>query len=312
MGFRRRGMRVVAGWVVTLGVAAAAAGAEPSFSGERAFAWLEAQCELGPRIPGSPGHRALQELIRTHADSLGLRCTVLRHTAPSPLTGETMPLAEIVVSAGPSGGERLWFGAHYDTREHCDHDPDPAARKEPVPGANDGGSGVAVLLHLMELFAAAPPAVGVDLLFLDGEDQGRAREPRTFCLGSAWLAERLGDFGNPLAEGRPMGVVIVDMVADADVSIPMEGLSLRMAPTWTRAVFARAEELGLDVFAAVPGRAVHDDHVPFLEQGIPAVDLIDFDYDPWHTRGDVPEACSPRGLAQTGALLLDLTRRPPR
>jgi len=294
-----------------LGLLAAGAARAAEFSGERAMHWIEAQVALGPRVPGAPGHAALQDLILAHADSLGLRAVALRHEAASPLTREPMSLAEIVVSAGPRGGARLWFGAHYDTRAHADQDPDPAARTRPIDGANDGASGTAVLLHLMELLAAEPPAAGVDLIFFDGEDQGRSGEPRSYALGSAWLASRLEDFGNPLADGEPLGLILVDMVADRDAAIPMEGYSLRFAGDWTRTVFERASGLGLDVFRAEPGRPVFDDHVPFLERGIPAVDLIDFDYDAWHTHGDGLDAVDPRGPAQVGALLLDLARRPP-
>jgi len=280
------------------------------FSAEQSFGWLEAQCELGPRTPGSEGHSALQDMITGLADSLGLSWAKLKHEAVSPLTGEVMPLAEIIVSIGPPGGRRLWVGAHYDTRAVADQDPDPANRSQAIIGANDGASGVAVLMHLMEVLAEEAPAIGVDLLFLDGEDQGRPSEPLTFCLGSEWLAARCRDFGHPLAGGDPVGVVIVDMVADQGVTIPMEGQSLRYAGTWTRQVFDRAASLGLDVFVPEPGRAVHDDHVPFLRQGIPAVDLIDFHDESWHTVGDVPESCSPRGLGQVGTLILDLCRHP--
>jgi len=300
-----------AGLILALLLWTAAVAADGEFSGERAMHWIRAQTELGPRVPGTPGHRALQELILAHADSLGLRATVLRHVETSPLTGEEMPLAQIVVSAGPDDGDRLWFGAHYDTRAHADRDPERGARTEPIAGANDGASGTAVLLHLMELLAAAPPAVGVDLLFFDGEDQGRSGELRSYCLGSAWLAPRRQDFGNPLAGGDPIGLVLVDMVADLDPSIPMEGYSLRYAGNWTRAVFQRAAELGLDVFQPWEGRAVYDDHVPFLEAGVPSVDLIDFDYPDWHTRADDLDAVGPRGPGQVGTLLLDLARRPP-
>jgi len=296
---------------LTLGLVLPCSTAAGDFSGERAFEWLVAQCELGPRVPGSEGHAALRTMVTDLADELGLNWMILEHDAVSPLTGVMMELGEIVVSIGPEGGRRLWVGAHYDTRAVADQDPDPLARNIPILGANDGASGVAVLLHLMEVLAAEPPAIGVDLLFLDGEDQGRASEPLTFCIGSEWLAARCRDFGNPLAMGEPLGVVIVDMVADHDVSIPMEGQSLRYAGAFTRMIFERAGQLGLDVFVPEPGRSVHDDHVPFLRRGIPAVDLIDFQDDDWHTLGDVPASCSARGLGQVGALLQDLCRRPP-
>ena len=281
------------------------------FSPERAFQWLEAQCELGPRTPGSVGHQKFQDMVINLADSLDLHWTRLEHQAVSPLTGELMPLAEIIVSIGPTGGRRLWIGAHFDTRAVADQDPDPQLRDQAILGANDGASGVAVLLHLMEILATESPAIGVDLLFLDGEDQGRSTEPETFCIGSEWLAARCRDFGHPLATGEPIGVVVLDMIADQGVSILMEGQSLRYAGAWTHLIFARAAKLGLDVFVPERGRAVHDDHVPFLRQRIPALDLIDLNDEVWHTMGDVPESCSSRGLGQVGVLILDLCRRPP-
>jgi len=291
-------------------VAAAAGAAVPEFAGDRAMAWVEAQCDLGPRPPGSAALEQLRTVILAHADSLGLVARRLPFTARVPLTGETVTAANLVVSAGPAGGERLWLGAHYDTRPVADHDPDPERRGEPILGANDGGSGTAVLLHLMELLAAAPPPRGVDLLFFDLEDAGRAGDPASYCLGSQRLAAGWDQFGSPLAGGIPQGLVLLDMVGQKDLRIAQEAYSLRYAPELTQAVFARAAALGLDVFVPEPGRAVYDDHVPFLQAGIPAVDLIDFDYPQWHTTEDTPAACSPASLAAVGRLVTDLCYRP--
>jgi Zn-dependent M28 family amino/carboxypeptidase len=202
-------------------------------------------------------------------------------------------------------------GAHYDTRPRSDRETDPARAALPLIGANDGASGTAVLLHLAELLAAAPPPAGVDLLFFDVEDYGREGDLAHYCLGSARLARTWDEFGGPLAGGRPRGLVLLDMVGKRDLAIPMEGYSLRMAEPWTRALFARAAELGLDAFVSEPGPAVYDDHVPFLQAGIPAVDLIDFDFPEWHTQRDVPAACSPASLEAVGRLVWDLCRRPP-
>ena len=310
MSSDRRFPVVAAAIGATLLLANAALAEAPPFSGERALALVRAQCELGPRHPGSPGIAALRDLIEAAARQAGLPVYRLPFTEPDPRGGPDLESWNLVVSAGPPGGERLWLGAHYDTRPVSDMDADPTLRPLPLTGANDGGSGVAVLLHLIELFGQAPPPQGVDLLFFDAEDSGIPAEPATYCLGSRHLARTWQDFGSPLAEGRPRGLIVLDMVGDRDLRIPMERYSLGRAPVWTRSVFDRARELGLDAFVPEPGRAVIDDHLPFLEAGIPAVDLIDFEYPAWHTAGDTPEACSAASLGQVGRLVTDLAYRP--
>ena len=285
------------------GVRAAAA---PDFSGERAMAWVERQCELGPRPPGSSALEALRRVIEAHADSLGLSCVRLCFTATDPWRGGELEVCNLVVSAGPAGGERLWLGAHYDTRPAADRDRDPARRDEPILGANDGGSGTAVLLHLMELLAASPPQRGVDLLFFDAEDSGRSGDPGGFCVGSRHLAATWQDFASPLAAGRPQALVLLDMVGRRDLQIGMEGYSLQMAPELTRAVFARADALELWAFVPTRATAVYDDHVPFLQAGIPAVDLIDFSFPEWHTTADTPAICDPASLEAVGRLAASL------
>jgi glutaminyl-peptide cyclotransferase len=274
------------------------------------MALLVQQCELGPRIPGSPGHAQLRQMILAMARESNLAGNELCFMVANPMGEGELELCNIVVSAGPAGGERLWLGAHFDTRPVSDKDPDPARRDTPLIGANDGASGTAILLHLMELFGKQAPARGVDLLFLDGEDMGSAGRPEQFCLGSAHLARTWQDFGNPLANGKPEGVVILDMVGDRNLVIPMEQYSLRYSGPLLEALFRRAESLGLSVFVPEPGPAVYDDHLPFIQAGIPAVDLIDFDYPAWHTTADTPEACSAASLGQVGALMVDLLYNP--
>ena len=271
--------------------------------------WLEAQCDLGPRPPGSPALERLRRLIEAHADSLGLPCRRQCFTTADPLGGATIEVCNLIVSCGPAGGARLWFGAHYDTRPIADKDPDPDRRDQPILGANDGASGVAVLLHLMELLAEAPPARGVDLLFFDGEDSGPAGDHEGFCLGSRHLAATWRDFGSPLAGGDPRALVLLDMVGKRNLDIGMEGFSYRYAREFTLAVFDRAVALGLGAFRPEPALPVYDDHVPFLEAGIPAVNLIDFDYPPWHTHADTPEQCDAASLAQVGRLVASLAWR---
>ncbi len=283
----------------------------PVFSGERAMALLEYQCGLGPRIPGTSGHRALQDTLMATADRPGWEVRRGCFTTADPLLGGDMEVCNlVVVIPGAGGGPALWLGAHYDTRPLCDMDPDPAKQGLPLPGANDGASGVAILWHLMELADGNPPPRDLVLMFFDGEDSGRPGDPESFGLGSAHLAQNWGTFGSLLPPDRPRGMILLDMVGDAHLSIPMEAYSLAHAEDWTREVFARAEALGLPAFTARRGPAVYDDHIPFLRRGIPAVDLIDFDYPAWHTSGDVPVACSAASLAQVGALVTDLAYHP--
>lgn len=281
-----------------------------SFSGARAMHWIEVQCDLGPRPPGSPALEKLRRLIADHADSLGLASQRLCFKATDPWFGHPQEFCNLVVSIGPQGGDRLWFGAHYDTRPVSDLDPDPAKRDLPLLGANDGGSGTAILLHLMEILAANPPPRGVDLIFFDGEDSGQAGDPSGFCVGSRHLAATWRSFGSPLAAGRPRGLIVLDMVGRRGLRIAKEGHSRRFAPELNTAVFARAAELGLRAFVPEPGVTIYDDHVPFLEKGVPAIVLIDFDFPEWHTQADTPAICDPGSLAQVGRLAVSLALSP--
>jgi glutaminyl-peptide cyclotransferase len=281
-----------------------------AFCGDRAMSWVLKQCDLGPRPPGSSALETLRRMIESHADSLGLPFYRLCFDAVDPQSGGSIELCNLVVSCGPDGGDRLWLGAHYDTRPMSDLDPDPSRRAEPLLGANDGASGTAVLLHLMELLASHPAPRGVDLLFFDGEDSGYAGDPAGFCLGSRHLAATWRDFSNPLATGRPRSLILLDMVCKRNLRISMERYSLRDAPDLTMAVFERAAELDLRAFVPVPGVAVYDDHVPFLEIGLPALNLIDFDFPEWHTTADVPDVCDSTALWQVGRLVESLVRDP--
>lgn len=282
----------------------------PVFSGDRAMELLVQQCEIGPRTPGSPGNAELRQLILKLARKQRLSASELCFDVDNPMGEGQVELCNIVVSAGPAGGDRLWLGAHFDTRPISDKDPDPAKRDLPLVGANDGASGVAVLLHLMELFGEQMPAQGVDLLFLDGEDSGTAGKPMEYCLGSAHLAQTYQDFGHPLSSGNCQGVIILDMVGDRDLVIPQEEYSRRYSPQLLNKVYERAAKLGLTAFVFEPGPPVYDDHVPFIQAGLPAIDLIDFDYPQWHTAADTPEACSAASLEQVGRLMVDLLYHP--
>ncbi len=302
---------VLATVVISVSLSVPVLGDEPTaFSGDRAMALLEHQCDLGPRLPGSPGHAALQDFVEAFADSLGLSFTRLCFDQAMPGDAGVLTLCNLVITCGTGDGQALWLGAHYDTRPKCDLDPDPVKAAQPLPGANDGASGVAVLLHLAEIFAAEPPGRPVVLIFFDGEDSGVSGDLSSWCLGSSRMAARWDDFGSPLAGSRPEGLIVVDMVGERGLDLPYEMMSLQTSGGWLEALYTRAAEMELRAFRPEPGRFVYDDHAPFIEQGIRAVDLIDMDFPEWHTAGDVPAVCDPASLEEVGRLLADVAYRP--
>lgn len=216
-------------------------------------------------------------------------------------TGDSLRLQNVVANYFPARAVRVLLAAHYDSRPRADRDRGPA-RDAPIPGANDGASGVAVLLEVGRALAAWDPGVGVDLVFLDGEDYGRESDLDHYLLGSKYFVRSMGDY-------RPRAVILVDMVGARGLRIPMEGNSRAAAPALTRLVFDVAAEIGAAAFVREDGPALIDDHVPFLQAGIPAVDLIDFDYPAWHTQNDTPEQCAPESLGQVARVLLHVLPR---
>jgi Zn-dependent M28 family amino/carboxypeptidase len=194
------------------------------------------------------------------------------------------------------------LGAHWDSRPLADEETDERRRAQPVLGANDAASACAVLLTLAEMFADTPPAVGVDLAFFDGEDAGLPDSLTTYCLGSAEFARRLDEL--------PAYAIVLDMIGDRDLEIRPERHSMVASPAIQRYVWDRARRLAIDVFVDEPVVVVYDDHVPLIEAGVKAIDLIDFDYEFWHTVEDTPEKCSAVSLGLVGELVASLVYEP--
>jgi glutaminyl-peptide cyclotransferase len=257
---------------------------EPAFfDGMRAYEDLQTQVAMGPRTPGSAGHAQVREWMRTELESAGWEVEVHETT----LMGH--PIYNVIAKRGGEEPEII-LGAHYDTRFFADEDPDPALRDQPVPGANDGASGVAVL---MELARTLPEGIApIWLVFFDGEDNGRI-EGWDWILGSRAFVEEI-----PV---RPRAVVIVDMIGDADLNIYLEHNS---DPTVRAEIWDTAERLGYeDAFINEKKYSMLDDHTPFLQAGIPSVLIIDFDYPYWHTTQDTVDKVSPESLRAVGDTL---------
>ncbi len=278
--------------------------AVPDFNGQRAFEYLTEQCEFGPRNPGSEGYENCKQYFISELEKLAEEVIRQPFEAADAQTGIEYRLTNLIGRFQPEQEYRIMLGAHWDTRPRADHDPDLARRDEPILGANDGASGIAVLLELAVIMNENPPPVGVDLVFFDGEDMGISQQPQTYALGSR-------AFASDLPIPKPEYAIVIDMIGDRDLSIPVERNSMLQNPKLVKELWALARELKLPAFVSRVENAVYDDHIPLWEvAGIPAVDLIDFDYPNryqnfWHTHQDVPANCSAASLEQVGTLLVN-------
>ena len=254
-----------------------------AFEGQRAYEDIKTQVDFGPRIPGTAGHARVKEWIQQELAEAGWQVEVQESQALG------HPIENIVARRGEAAPQII-IGAHYDTRMFADNDPDPAQHTRTGPGANDGASGVAVLLELARSLPAE--TVPTWLVFFDAEDNGRI-EGWNWILGSREFVRN-----NPI---RPRAVIIVDMIGDADLNIYKEGNS---DPALTDAIWNVAKELGYESkFIPEYKHSMIDDHMPFIEAGIPAVDIIDVDYPYWHTLQDNPDKVSPESLEAVGKTL---------
>jgi Zn-dependent M28 family amino/carboxypeptidase len=273
--------------------AASCTASQPRPDGARALERVRAQVAHGSRVSGTPGNTAVREWIAGELQRLGGR--VERQAFSDTVAGQVYPLVNVIGRFGPDGARRVALYAHFDTRPWCDEDTVVAQRQRPVPGANDAGSGVAVLLEIAELMHQRAPGIGVDLVFLDGEDLGRPTAPDDYCRGSRGYARRLPPAGDP---ARPVAGFLFDMVGDRDLQIFDEGNSSTRATNLVELVHEAARATGAAHFHPELRYTLIDDHVPLLDAGLPAVDIIDFDYPAWHTSRDLPDQVSAESLSE--------------
>lgn len=276
------------------------------FDGAEAMRRVETQVAFGPRVPGTEGHQRmaawLDSLGRANADTLFIQEWV-NITAK----GTKLPLHNVMMRFNPAATDRILFLTHWDTRPIADKSINPEDQKKPIAGANDGASGVAVLLGMADALKKQPSTLGIDLLFVDGEDFGSFEDSTETLLGARYYAK------NQAPGPKPLFAVLLDMVGDRDLQIYQEGNSLLGAPEVVERVWDAAKIAGYSkVFIDTPGQAMVDDHLPLQQAGIRAIDVIDFTYGSnnslWHTVDDTPDKLSTQSLQAVGDVMMALIR----
>ena len=251
------------------------------FDGERAYRDVKYQVGLGARTPGGSAHSRVRQWIGDELRKSGWS------VEEQELESMGHPIFNLIATRGV-GKPWVVLGAHFDSRFLADHDPVASNQTQPVPGANDGASGVAVLLELARTLPKDIPGK-VSLVFFDAEDNGK-------IPGWDWILGSTA-YVNALQE-KPDMAVILDMIGDADLNIHYEKNS---DPVISQEIWRTAENLGYgNVFIQTQKYSILDDHTPFLSAGIRAVDIIDFDYPYYHTTQDTPDKVSAESLKAVG------------
>lgn len=280
---------------------------KPDFNGTNAYADLVKQCDFGARIPGSQAHENTgQYLMSTLKKYTGLVSQQKFTYKDKHDTTKIWEGYNIVASFNQEQTKRILLCAHWDSRPWADNDPDSTKHKEPVMGANDGASGVAVLLEMARLFSVQKPDVGVDIVLFDLEDIGDEK------------AEEFPDRLNPFAIGalkfvdmnpsyNPEWGILLDMVGDKNLEIPKEANSVARAGSVLDKVWAAAKKFGYSEFKDTNGGGVGDDHIIFLKKYIPVADLVHSPFpEYWHTTHDTPDKCSKESLEKIGKILVEV------
>jgi len=277
------------------------------FGGTGAFGYLEQQMQFGPRIPGTAGHERTGDWILQHLRATADTVVVQAITYKTP-RGAVLHLRNFFARFRPTATDRVLFLAHWDTRPHADQSQNLGQQRLPVPGANDGASGVAVLLGVAEALKAKPPALGVDLLFTDGEDYGTGWDHWADSTSDVLIGSRYFAAHQPPGY-QPLFAVLFDMVADKDQQFYYEGNSQSFAPEVVDRVWRTAADLGYGhVFLPGVKYTLTDDHVALQKGGIHAIDVVDFNYPYWHTREDTIDKVSAASLQVVGDVAVALVR----
>lgn len=276
------------------------------FNAASAFSWLEKTVKMGNRYYGAPERKQAIQHLKGSLSKYSDKVETEVFFAVEKKTKITYELENIVGRTDTERTYRILIGSHWDTRLWAEEDPDPAMRNKPIEGANDGSSGLAVIVELLRLFREKPlENIGIDAVFFDGEEFGRPGN-KDYCKGSIHYA------ASPLlkTEGiNPRYVIVLDMIADKDLNIHPERNSMLHAPNLMNLIWDAAKNRKTDAFKVGIKYTITDDHSAFNRIGIPSVLLIDFDYPYWHTQKDIMDKVDAKSLGLVGNVVLDVIRK---
>jgi hypothetical protein len=280
----------------------------PSFSEDSAFQYVVRQCEFGPRVPNTDAHEQCAAYLSQQLTAFGAEVSLQKFTANA-YDGTELKATNIIGTFFPENSKRIIFFSHWDSRHTCDQDA-PQYHKTAVPAANDGASGVAVLLEIARILKEKQPNVGVDMVFLDVEDYGSANgDANSWCLGSQYWAK------NPHYKTKPQFGILLDMVGGSEPSFGIDVISQQFAQNIASKVWNVAHSLGYQQFKNETSGQLVDDHVFVnLTAGIPTIDIIDYSSargfpSTWHTHLDTPENISKETLGMVGNVLTNVIFR---
>lgn len=269
----------------------------PSFNADSAYAYIDRQVAFGYRVPNMPGHKACGDYLAAELKRFGAQVYEQEMTLTA-YDGTKLDCRNIIGSFNPEQEKRILLFAHWDTRPYSDEDPNPANHRKPIDGADDGASGVGVLLEIARQIGMKTPNIGIDIAFFDAEDYGVpefAKEQQgntsdTWCLGSRFWGR------NPHKPGyKAQFGILLDMVGARDAVFYKEYISMRYAARYVDEVWEKARNLGYGkYFINANGGAITDDHEAVIEEtGIPCLDIINYDPNTeegfrahWHTQND--------------------------
>lgn len=283
---------------LTVGLLALQALPASAFDGRRAKGLISEQCDLGPRIPGTPAHKAGQEWIAGQLRQLGYTVWLQPFHVKLPLSGAEVEACNIwglPAADGPTSS-CVVLSAHWDTRPWADRD--PSGEKVTMLGANDGASGVAMVLELARGLRQTSLKDHMVLAFWDAEDAGVNEESDSWCLGARYAATHRVRWMGRIRLG-----INLDMVGGEDLALNPETNSQKSAPWAVEELWQIGEAIGPQVFREDDPKTMIDDHLPWIRQGVPFIDLIGFPYRYWHTAGDTPEHCSAAAMEPVGNTL---------
>lgn len=279
---------------------------EVTFDADSAYSYVARQVAFGPRVPNTIAHRQCGEWLSAELKKRGLK--VIEQPAElKAFDGTKLNALNIFGQYNPDKEDRMLLLAHWDCRPWADQDPNPANRKTPIDGANDGASGVGVILEIARQLSLLKPDKGVDVLFVDAEDWGTEGDEQSWAMGARYFMEHL-----PIENYAPREAILLDMVGGKDAVFCREYFSEQAAPRLAQSLWGIAESLGHGaMFLNRFGGAVTDDHVQLISHGIPTVDIIEYHpedevgFDPnWHTLNDNLDGIDPATLQAVGETVL--------